>query len=135
MNPEPTVDPRSTHPDTLTRSTVTPAEYAELAGLHIRTVRERIRRGELVAVKVKGRHGPEYRIPYPDSNGGSPVDPAWQLPLIDGDTHGDRPVDPPWAAPVGELVDLLREKDQVIGRLHDERAELFGRLGFYQARV
>ena len=36
---------------------------------------------------------------------------------------------------LGELVALVYDKDQQIARLQDERAELYGRLGFLQARV
>ncbi len=55
---------------------MTPAEYARLTGLHIRTVRDRIRRGELSAIQVKGRHGPEYRIAHPEQAVCGTVDPV-----------------------------------------------------------
>ena len=36
---------------------------------------------------------------------------------------------------LGELVALVHGKDQQITRLQDERAELYGRLGFYQSEI
>ena len=111
---------------------MTPAEYARLTSLHIRTVRERIRRGELPAVMVKGRHGPEYRIPHPDSLSAQPVPTVTvtvDLPPINGDSHGPDSVDPPFPDPgLGELVAL-------VDRLSRENLELAGRCGWLQAQL
>jgi excisionase family DNA binding protein len=41
---------------------LTVAQAAELTGLHIQTIRKRIRNGELAAAKVPGPRGPEWRI-------------------------------------------------------------------------
>jgi excisionase family DNA binding protein len=144
MIPDSTEDPRTahghrygdTHADSHRHShagsTVTPAEYARLTGLHIRTVRERIRRGELPAVMVKGRHGPEYRIPHPDTlsaQSAPTVTVTVDLPSINGDSHGPDSVDPPFPDPgLGELVAL-------VDRLSRENLELAGRCGWLQAQL
>lgn len=103
MTPNSTGDPRIRDGG----STVTPAEYARLTGLYVRAVRERIHHGELVTALVRGRHGPEYRIPHPDSTVGHTVDPV----VINGEAHSAGTVDPPSLVGLGELVIVLREKD------------------------
>ena len=141
MNPDSTVDPRSPHGGTnadshagsTVASTVTPAEYARLTGLHVRTVRERIRRGELPAVQVKGRHGPEYRIPHPDSIPAPTVSVTVDLPSITSDNYGAPTVDPPFlpgdpAEGLGELVALVRDQQQTI-------LGLSGRCGWLQSEL
>ena len=141
MNPDSTVDPRSPHGGTNGDShagstvapTVTPAEYARLTGLHVRTVRERIRRGELPAVQVKGRHGPEYRIPHPDSIPAPTVSVTVDLPSITSDNYGAPTVDPPFLS--GDPVEGLGELVALVDRLSRENLELAGRLGFYQAQI
>lgn len=125
MNPDNSVDPRERQGGPDGGSTVTPTEYARLTGLHVRTVRERIRRGELAAARVQGRHGPEYRIAHPDSPVAASVDPA----VIAGDSHGASSVDPrPHPDGLGALVDLVERQQQTI-------LELSGRLGWLQAQL
>ncbi len=142
MNPDSTVDPHAPHGGTNGDShtgstgapTVTPAEYARLTGLHIRTVRERIRRGELPAIQVKGRHGPEYRIPHPDSIPAPTVSVTVDLPSIMRDSHGAPTADPPFLTgdPAAEgLGELVRH----IARLEQQNLELAGRCGWLQARL
>lgn len=125
-------------------------EYSTLTGLSLTTIRRKIRRGELAAVLVAGRHGPEYRIPSGDHPEWSPLstDPA-QLeqatqayaghpsqPMHAYPEHPSQPYRQPLSsAGVVELAGVIRDQQEQIARLNDERAELYGRLGFYQARM
>ena len=80
-----------------------------------------IKRGELQATLVKGRHGMEYRI-----NSGVTLDQAWANPSSSlGKADGS----------LGELVELVRDQQRQLTRLNEERAELFGRLGYFQAQL
>ena len=105
---------------------LTIAEYAEHVGLSQSTIRRKIRRGELAAELVEGPYGQEYRIWLGDQvvrrdQGG------WSPPGAQGGHHGDQSDYQP-AEGLGELVALLREKDQTI-------LVLAGRCGFYQAEI
>lgn len=140
MSPDSTVTAASTHPNGQPDRypTVTLAEYAALTGQSARTVRDKVRRGVIPAELVKGPHGFEYRLCHPDSTlpgtlledceqpnshpDGQPTD-----TVIEGFGQGD--------SSLGELVALVRDQQDQITRLNDERAELYGRLGFLQARV
>ena len=80
-----------------------------------------IKRGELQATLVKGRHGMEYRI-----NSGAMLDQAWANP---SSSLGKAD------ASLGELIELVRDQQRQLTRLNEERAELFGRLGYFQAQL
>ena len=80
-----------------------------------------IKRGELQATLVKGRHGMEYRI-----NSGTTLDQAWANP---SSSLGKAD------ASLGELIELVRDQQRQLTRLNEERAELFGRLGYFQAQL
>ena len=107
------------------------AEYAALSGLSLTTIRRKIRRGELPAVLVAGRHGPEYRI-FPD---GYPDQSEW-VPLS-GEPHQvnhayasrpDQPNQHPSLPDLSELVRLIQEQER--------RLEQYaGQIGYLQAKL
>ena len=140
MNPDSTVTGASAHPNGHPDRypTVTLAEYAVLTGQSARTVRDKVRRGVITAELMKGPHGFEYRLCHPDSTvpGTLPKDCGQSNSQADGQptdtvTTGFGQSD----SSLGELVALVRDQQDQITRLNDERAELYGRLGFLQARV
>ena len=130
--------------DTSTLVTVTRA--GQVTGISERTIRrwisagrlpvthsERGRLVDLAAVRcLAGHHAgqpdndrqPDRHVPDLDRQGdpGVPVEitPDGVISSVEG---------------LGELVALVCDKDQQLARLQDERAELYGRLGFLQARV
>lgn len=105
-------------------------EAAARLGLSVTTVRRRIKQKKLRAALVAGDHGPEYRVQ---------VDPG-QVATLAGepgrdDGQDDQPslgANQPAVSSLVALVDKLTTEN---GRLQDERAELFGRLGYFQAQL
>jgi hypothetical protein len=107
------------------------AEYAALSGLSLTTIRRKIRRGELTAVLVAGRHGPEYRI-FPDGH----PDQSERVPLS-GEPHQvnhacagrpDQPNQHPSLPDLSELVRLIQEQER--------RLEQYaGQIGYLQAKL
>ena len=107
------------------------AEYAALSGLSLTTIRRKIRRGELPAVLVAGRHGPEYRI-FPDGH----PDQSEGVPLS-GEPHQvnhayasrpDQPNQHPSLPDLSELVRLIQEQER--------RLEQYaGQIGYLQAKL
>jgi excisionase family DNA binding protein len=105
-------------------------QAAARLGLSVTTVRRRIRQKQLGATLINGDHGPEYRVH---------LEPGQPTALIG---EGDRPRDQAEHASlssdqgsVARLVALVDKLTTENARLQDERAELFGRLGFYQAEL
>jgi hypothetical protein len=109
--------------------TLTIEEAAAALGLCITAVRRRIRAGQLAAVKVDGAHGPEYRVSVGDGGHGQAATVATAPSR--GNGHGGHADNPG----LDSLVALVRDLTADNRRLQDERAELYGRLGFYQAKV
>jgi hypothetical protein len=101
------------------------ADYAAAVGVSVATVRRRIRKGELAAVRVDGPYGPEWRIPAGDAHPDQPRRSPSLSDDADPDHGDDHPVqqgsDP-------ELVALIGRQQQTI-------MELAGRLGFYQSEI
>lgn len=122
MNPDSTLPAPCAHPDR--HPPVTLTEYAALAGLSVRTVRERARRGEVVAWLEKGRHGLEYRLRHPDCQ----PDRTVPVTLPEDFPHPDSTVTAPSADGLGELVALVERQQQTI-------LELSGRCGYLQAEL
>lgn len=122
MNPDSTVPAPCAHPDR--HPTVTLTEYAALAGLSVRTVRERARRGEVPAWLEKGRHGLEYRLRHPDCQPNRTV----PVTLPEDFPHPDSTVTAPSADGLGELVSLVERQQQTI-------LELSGRCGYLQSEL
>ena len=102
--------------------TVSIAEAAKALGLSEWAVRRRVKSGKLPAIRVERPQGYEWRISLD------------QLAL-DGDpppgvqSADDR--DPALAALVAQLAD----ERQRTAELEQERAELYGRLGYFQAQL
>src|SRR5262249_7673653 len=105
-------------------------QAATRLGLSVTTVRRRIRQKKIRATLVDGDHGPEYRVQ---------LEPG-QATTVDGERRRDDGqddqlrlgTDPPAVSSLVALVDRLTTEN---GRLQDERAELYGRLGFLQAQL
>ena len=117
------------------------------------TVRRRVREGALPAERVRGKFGPEWRVyleapavlsaDHPMSvarNGAQTIaqSHAQQRPqnnaLTDG-LNGARSTDQGLIAALREAQATTAQLFTENARLQDERAELFGRLGFYQAQL
>jgi len=101
-------------------------------GLSPRTVRRMVRRGELAADKIEGPHGPQYLVRLP----------AGQAGTVATNGHGGRGQGAPAGQPTAavhrgqaSLVPLVTELTHRVAALEQERFELAGRLGFYQAQL
>ena len=106
------------------------AEAATQLGISECTLRERIKRGQVRAIREIDRGHAVYRVfleaDPPPGKQSPPVAAVLPPPITSA------------SPPAGELVQALALVDHLSrenGRLHEERAELFGRLGFYQARI
>jgi excisionase family DNA binding protein len=105
-------------------------EAAARLGLSVTTVRRRIKQKKLRATLVAGDHGPEYRVQVEP---GQVATVASEHGRDDG--QDDQPslrIDQPAVSSLVALVDRLTTENS---RLQDERAELFGRLGYFQAQL
>src|SRR6266508_4055616 len=101
---------------------------AQVLGVSEKTIRRRIGRGELVAERVERPHGFEYRVQlpvYPSDQGDSPGDQTVSTPPASNGRH------PSTHADQAGILALVAE----VRRLNDERAELYGRLGYMQAEL
>jgi excisionase family DNA binding protein len=105
-------------------------EAATRLGLSVTTVRRRIKQKKLRATLVAGDHGPEYRVQ---------VEPGQATTLAGERRHDDGQDDQPSLGAdqpaVNSLVALVDRLTTENSRLQDERAELFGRLGYFQAQL
>jgi hypothetical protein len=121
---------------------LTIAQTAKALGLSVKSVRWRIKAGSLEAEQVEGKFGAEWRIRVTTARPGlASADHSPSPGHIQADhgtsngrvTNGRAVTTPPAAKGdqgVARLADLLERAHDDIRRLNDERAELFGRLGF-----
>ena len=118
---------------------LTLSEYAALTGQSPHTVRTKIRRGEIAAKLVKGPRGMEYRI----TPGPSVSISATVIAGSDQGDQNDQPSlrsdcaqsDPSLIAVVAQLTQENAAMARTLSRLNDERAELYGRLGYFHAQL
>jgi excisionase family DNA binding protein len=109
--------------------TVSLAEAGRALGISEQKLRRRIARGKIKAVRVGDARGVEWRIPAdalpslaPAGAGNSP-----------GSLEAGAPA--PWSEALTALIAELALERERSARLEQERAELYGRLGFFQARL
>ena len=114
---------------------VTISDAARVLGISEQTVRRRVRRGELPAIRIERAQGYEYRIqlplPHRPREAASQTDYLLDQVLTISRSGGDSQPDSHDEEPV--LGVLVLEQARQISRLNDERAELYGRLGFLQS--
>ena len=110
-------------------------EAAALLHIHEKTVRQRIRTGEIHAVKVPRPQGFEWRVYL---NGSAPLQVDSSTPQVSA--HMDSPPahmngpTTPHVSPPATQVDTA-ELVRLVERLHNENTQLAGQVGFLQARV
>lgn len=105
-------------------------QAAATLGLSVTTVRRRVKQKKLRATLVTGEHGPEYRVHLESDLADHPVGDREQV--VDQPEQERLGTDQPAVTSLVALVDRLTTEN---GRLQDERAELYGRLGFLQAQL
>lgn len=126
--------------------TVSVAEVAAAMGVSVRTVRRYIQNGTIPADRVTTQQGVEWRIPAGAVMAAATVrtgpDSGHDRAAVAADVPGQpRPVTEGGQRGRGDdrtllrALDLLADRDRRVEDLERERAELYGRLGFYQARV
>jgi excisionase family DNA binding protein len=129
---------------------VSTEQAARTLGVTVLTVRRRIRRGELAATEVRGRFGKEWLVDLGQrsaapSNGTAQHEAA---PSNGTEQHdaATRPSDAQHGAAVDQhradqdrsvpaLVELVTALTVRTERLENERAELYGRLGYLQSEL
>ena len=116
----------------------TVSEYARAHGVTERTVRRRIRQGQIPARLVEGPYGPEYHIVDPGDPGADTLSDVAPATLADdptpsraNDRDPSRSGPPPSPATSDALIQALALAD----RLSRENVELAGRVGFLQSEV
>ena len=116
----------------------TVSEYARAHGVTERTIRRRIRQGQIPARLVEGPYGPEYHIVDPGDSGADTLSDVAPATLADDPTPSrtdgrdpSRSGPPPSPATPDALIQALALAD----RLSRENVELAGRCGFLQAKV
>jgi len=117
------------------QDTVSVAEAAQILGISADAVRKGLTRGRLRGWKVDG----SWRVARPtgqDNHDGPVPDQTSPGPVRERSRTGQD------NAVVSKTLELLAERDRVIAekdarldQLQQERAELYGRLGFYQAQL
>jgi excisionase family DNA binding protein len=105
-------------------------QAAAALSVSVTTVRRQIKQGRLCAEKVDGAHGPEYRIHLGDGQLSTVVDDNGHR--ADHRRHAAAHSDQPGVA---SLVELVRELRAENSQLQQERFELAGRLGYFQAEL
>jgi excisionase family DNA binding protein len=125
------------------RSPVSTDEAAQLIGVSVITVRRWIKAGKLRAEIVPGQRGPEYRI-HLDHRSIGDQRVITDHDRVNGDHRGARPdrrSDEDLQR--GAVEDLRHDRLTALleavtadnRRLNDERAELYGRLGYLQGEL
>ena len=131
--------PPSVHPDSLRKEGESPSltlsEYANLTGLSVKTVRKKIKQGKISAVLVDGPYGLEYRL---DLEGQTPF-PARLEGVSSLEEAGSPSEEEESPSPNGvtssRALVIIDRITQELTQLQNERAELYGRLGFLQAQL
>ena len=123
----------------------TVSEYARTHGITERTVRRRIRQGQIPARRVDGPYGPEYHILDPDepcNPGADTLSDAVTASLADDpplapvpNRHPSRTSPPPSSALPDNGPDALVHALTLADRLSRENLELAGRVGWLQAEL
>ncbi len=126
---------------------LTIAQAAEALGLSVKSVRRRIKAGSLEAEQVDGKFGAEWRVRLTTARPGvAGADHSPSAGHIRSDhgtsngrmTNGREATTPQTTRAdqgIARLADLLERAQDDIRRLNDERAELYGRLGYMQAQL
>jgi hypothetical protein len=103
--------------------------------LSVDAVRRRLRSGQLRGRRVRGERGQRWEVFLGEVVDGVPA--PTERPAANGRRRA-----PDGALPDGRWVDLMRqllnenaELGRKVSRLHDERAELFGRCGYLQGQL
>ncbi len=141
MLSEPTSPPIQT-----TAHALTIEQAASALGVSVMTVRRQIKRGHLKAQMVQGKFGPEWRVylgqpctaPSPDGDGLSHDLYTAEHSLSAAPIIAQESPNQAMLTLLQMFRDLqvdARRVQEANRKLHEERAELFGRLGFYQARI
>ncbi len=129
-----------------TAHALTIEQAASALGVSVMTVRRQIKRGHLKAQMVQGKFGPEWRVylgqpytsPSPAGDGLSNDLYTAEHSLSAAQTIAQESPDQAMLTLLQMFRDLqvdARRVQEANRKLHEERAELFGRLGFYQARI
>ncbi len=101
---------------------LTIAEAAKTLGVTEWVIRRRIKKGQLAAIQVERPQGYEWRVALHQEASDAPSD-ALSSQLADSQQV------------LGALVAQLAGERERTAALEQERAELYGRLGFYQAQL
>ncbi len=101
---------------------LTIAEATKALGVTEWVIRRRIKRGQLAAIQVERPQGYEWRVALRQDTPDAPSD-ALGRQLADSQQV------------LGALVAQLASERERTAALEQERAELYGRLGFYQAQL
>ena len=127
-------------------ATVSVSEAARILGVGEPTIRRWIKRGKLPAARIERPQGFEWRVAVDQVNPTSTDQMHDQLPDPPDHLIGQAHIPPPDHIDLLTLAHTLAaqltaerektavERDRVIA-LEQERAELYGRLGFYQAQL
>ena len=125
-------------------------DAARELGVSEQTIRRRIRRGDLPATRIARAQGYEYRVQVPPGQRdqvqvvtGLSADRQGDQVQIDTRLSADRHPDQvqidsdqvPDSHDQVTLATVIAEQSRQITRLNDERAELYGRIGYYQAQI
>lgn len=121
---------------------LTVQEAARIAGVSVRTMRQRIKDGLVTYRKVETPRGEAYRI-WLDAPVASVEAPAPVIATVETATvEAEVPLSAVESATVEvlrDVIDALRTEIQTVRAenksLQDERAELYGRVGFLQGRI
>lgn len=111
------------------------SDAARALGVSEQTIRRRIRRGDLPATRIARAQGYEYRVQLPPGQ----RDQVQVITRLSADSHPDQvQIDSdqvPDSHDQVTLATVIAEQSRQITRLNDERAELYGRIGYYQAQI
>ena len=106
-------------------------QAAAALGVSVITVRRQIKAGKLRAVTIQGKRGPEYRVELAGDHLNADQDRPDRRSGDRRSEHRSANTDQSTL----RLIALLEASQAETRRLQDERAELYGRLGFYQAQL
>lgn len=119
--------------------TVTIGEAARILGVGEQTIRRRIKRGELTAVRVERPQGHQWQVVIDQVVTRSPDQVTADADQVTGSQDLVNPLGPDQVTASLRLAqDLTAQLEQERARsaqLEQERAELYGRLGYFQAQL